>query len=260
MYREHPPGPGLRPYVACYWTLRSDRPAPHRVLPDGCLDLIVDVRRARIVAVGAMTTAILADDHEVWDTLGVRFRPGEAAAWIPSSALTDQTVPLDDLWGPSATELAERVAASPDEPARFRILDEVLMARLGDRWADWRVRRAIAVIEADPGRVAIRRVAAEVGLGERQLERLFVDRVGLGPKRFARVMRVQRAVASLAGADLATVAVVCGFSDPSHVVREIRALCGVTPSVLAAERAMSVPSNRPSAEANTGPTIGGERW
>ena len=43
-YAEHAPPPDLAPYVACFWTGASS-PVPtcravHRVLPDGCVDII----------------------------------------------------------------------------------------------------------------------------------------------------------------------------------------------------------------------------
>jgi AraC-like DNA-binding protein len=249
VYREHRPSPALRPYVACYWTFTSALGGEQRILPDGCIDLIVDLRRARGAIVGTMTRAVM-ERAETFDALGVRFRPGEASAVLalPAPELTDRSVPLRSLWASAASELAERLAEARTLPERLRILDDTLIARIGTRWADWRVRRAVGLIEAAGGQVGIRGLADGLGLGERQLERLFVDRVGIGPKRFARVVRLQR-VLGLLGApavDLATIAVTGGFSDASHVVREIRALCGVTPAALAAERAMSVPSNRPA--------------
>jgi transcriptional regulator GlxA family with amidase domain len=88
-------------------------------------------------------------------------------------------------------------------------------------------------------------LAPFVTVGERQLERLFVERIGYGPKVFARVMRVQHAVGSLASrapgslASWARFAVECGYADQAHLIREFRALAGVTPRVYATERAMS---------------------
>lgn len=237
MYREYEPCDALRPYVACWWTARWGERSV-RVLPDGCMDLLVDLERAEIAVVGTMTTAIVAASPGA-ALLGVRFRPGEAGAvlGLPAPELTDRSVSLDALWGAAAAELAERMASVATPAEQIRIGEGVLLARLGARRADWRVRRAVALLE-QPRSPSVEAVARALGLGARQLERLFTERVGIGPKRFARVMRLQRALAPLSdpGVDLATVAVLGGFSDPSHVVREVRALCGVTPSVLAGER------------------------
>jgi transcriptional regulator GlxA family with amidase domain len=77
-------------------------------------------------------------------------------------------------------------------------------------------------------------------VSERQLERLFHERIGYGPKLFARVARLQRstrAIGDLRGsiASWARFAVECGYADQAHLVREFRALSGVTPVTYARE-------------------------
>jgi len=44
VYREHPPPAHLRAWVQCLWTLDSGAAAlhPHRVLPDGCIDILFE--------------------------------------------------------------------------------------------------------------------------------------------------------------------------------------------------------------------------
>jgi hypothetical protein len=42
-YRERRPPPALEPWLECSWKLTIDRRRPvdaHRVLPDGCIDLV----------------------------------------------------------------------------------------------------------------------------------------------------------------------------------------------------------------------------
>jgi AraC-like DNA-binding protein len=244
VYREHAPSPALRAQVSCYWTVTAPG-GPHRVLPDGCIDVIWDLARGRARVVGTMTAAALVRASR-YDVLAVRFRPGEAVGLLGLEApqLTDTEIELEDLWGPAAGELLEQICEQPDPRALLSLLDRALSLRIGTRWADWRVRRAVSLLME--GGSAVPEVASRVELGERQLERLFLERVGLSPKRFARVARLQRVLPLLGSADLATVALLGGFSDSSHVVREVRALCGVTPRVLATEqglRAMSEMSN-----------------
>ena len=66
-------------------------------------------------------------------------------------------------------------------------------------------------------------------------DRAFEARVGLTPKRFARLLRFQRVIAHAARgrADWARVAADCGYYDQSHLVHEFRALSGLTPSAYA---------------------------
>ena len=79
-YRELPPPAALRPWVECLWRRRAPAGAAddvHRVLPDGCIDLIWS-DGAGLLAVGPNTTAFLARMAPGEGAVGVRFRPGGA--------------------------------------------------------------------------------------------------------------------------------------------------------------------------------------
>jgi AraC-like DNA-binding protein len=77
-------------------------------------------------------------------------------------------------------------------------------------------------------------------VGERQLERVFREQVGVTPKGYARLARFQASLAlARGGARWAEVAARAGFADQSHLVREYRALSGASPSLLASEWRMS---------------------
>src|SRR5665213_303471 len=72
---------------------------------------------------------------------------------------------------------------------------------------------------------------AKSTLSERQLERRFLLRVGMMPKRFARLARFERAVSLMDSASaLAAVAQLAGYYDQSHFVREFRAFAGTAPA------------------------------
>ena len=60
--------------------------------------------------------------------------------------------------------------------------------------------------------------------------------VGIAPKLFARVMRLQRAASLLAdGAAPSVAATQAGYADQAHFTRDASELAGVTPSGLARE-------------------------
>ena len=90
---------------------------------------------------------------------------------------------------------------------------------------------------SDAGRVhrvlPVGEVSLALGLLPRTLRRRFTAHVGLTPKRFARVQRLQRLVRALDGdvqVDWAAMAAKHGYADQSHLADEFRELVGVTPT------------------------------
>lgn len=255
-YRERLPAPALRRIVACYWTLTpvssvdAATPLSQRVLPDGCMDILVRVGRdgAEANVVGTMTRAIVVPLDDTASFVGVRFRPGEATALldVAASDARDAFLTPVDAGFRCIEELAHSVARHPPN-AWPSVLDAWLLDHLSRRArpADARVRRAIDLLFAARGTVRTSSVANAVGVSERHMERAFVERVGVAPKLLARTFRLHALVAHLdvaAGSTprapiaWASLAAEIGYADQAHLVRDVRALSGVTPTVLYRER------------------------
>lgn len=139
---------------------------------------------------------------------------------------------LDDLLGPLAGHLAERLDAAPDADARFAILDELLLRRLARSGPPARpdVQRAWALLRATGGRIRIDALADALGCSRRHLVNRFADDVGVSPKAAARLVRFEAARARLGSVPLARLAAEHGFADQAHLAREFRALGGSPPS------------------------------
>jgi AraC-like DNA-binding protein len=217
MYTEIRPKPALRPWVECFWTKRDGGEGSARVLPDGCADLVFDLDSGEGMAVGTMTRPLVVPN--AGRHLGVRFRPGRAAAFlrIPLAEITDARVPLREL---------------VDEFDLDK-LEQVLLARLAPAPPpDPRVAHAVSRILATAGTARIDDVARDANLSRQHLARQFATHVGVSPKTFARVVRFRSVVDATNGAgtvDWADVALVHGYYDQAHLIGEFRELAGVTP-------------------------------
>ena len=80
-------------------------------------------------------------------------------------------------------------------------------------------------------------LAAEVGISARHLRRAFADNVGLSPKHYARVVRLQRALA-MTGA-WSERAHAAGYYDQAHLISEVRELLGTTPQAFTERRGLT---------------------
>lgn len=249
MLRSSAPVPLLADRIDAFWEHSGGNRA-HRILPDGCMDFVFDLERGVGWLVGAMSAAELVRARP-GTLFGVRFLPGAAAAYVneAASAFVDERVALEDVT-PRGANLAERIASAPHRRAREGVIIEFLLdanARL--RAPDARVRRAAALIAERSGAVTMREVAEVANVGERQLERLFHSHVGLAPKHYARIARLEHACQLLGGATRpqAELAAHAGYADESHLLRDFRDLAGVTPGTLQRERHDRVTEATPTA-------------
>jgi AraC-like DNA-binding protein len=199
-----------------------------RVVPDGCADIIWrdDGRAVTTVVAGPDTEAQLAPLAEGSRMVGIRFVPGAADAvlGIPLDELRDQRVPLAELWGPVADELAERVELSARREQTLAALVRDRIDEPPDPTASAIARR----LEFASGAGVVSTVAADVGVSERHLQRRCRTAFGYGPKTLHQVLRFQRALRlARAGGRLADVAAVVGYADQAHMARDTRRLAGV---------------------------------
>jgi AraC-like DNA-binding protein len=248
MYREVAPGPTLAQAVECYWSSAAAAPAGgsilHRVLPDGCMDLLFDFGAAggdRATIVGTMSRPLVVTSDGATDLFGIRFRPGGIICFLPLDAteLTDDRADLSAVAGRLAGELWDRLAEA--EPARRpAVAEAALLARLpASGLIDPYVLHCVARLEATRGALPIARLEASTGLSGRQIERKFARHIGLAPKTFARIVRF-RSLLSAAWAtgprDWAGLAIDAGYADQPHLVREFGSFAGLSPTAYFAAR------------------------
>jgi AraC-like DNA-binding protein len=254
-YSELLPPYDLAPWVACFWQIAGGiadgTSVLHRVLPDGCADLLFDLDSCRRAGgapadiVGPMSSAQVFGLRGAIDLLGVRLRPGAIGAFggIRADRLLDTTVPISELRPLLRVNIAE-LADAPNFAARIRLLTNACRTRLAPlnqpdplicraltRWAsaDQPEFRTISVLTRD------------LGLSERAFERRFVAQVGLTPVRYRRLARFRSVLRLHARGlrDWAALAAVTGFSDQSHLVRDYREFAGLTPTEWAATQVSS---------------------
>jgi AraC-like DNA-binding protein len=251
-YAEHAPPPDLAPWVACFWTGRaSSAPEPdavHRVLPDGCVDIILGFGRqgaagddvTEAIGVGPMTKPLFVRGPGPRLRVGVRFKPGRAyaALGIPAGELVNADVSFAALSRNAAAEL-DAMAAYTTDDARLVAAVELVRRRLAIAPAiPVSVRAAVKRIVSAQGNLRIASLAEEIGITRQQLARQFSMHVGVTPKMLARVMRAHAVLARMDAAraayprelDWSGIAQELGYYDQPHFIDDFKALTGSTPT------------------------------
>ncbi|WP_426748402.1 AraC family transcriptional regulator [Myxococcus faecalis] len=229
-----------------YVTPSTATPGLHRILPDGCTDLIVrfsDMRtlgrgdEPRVTVVGPMESFALVKEAPGSVSLGIRLKPGWALALLGVSPreLCNLNVPVKDC-APALVSLQQRLSACRSlEHAQALLQQELLRRNASPRHLPKaRTAHALQCLQSSSGQVRMSALARELGISERTLHRDILEEAGTAPKLLARVLRFQRALGQLRAGNsaLSTVALDCGYSDQAHFTREVRELAGVSPTGL----------------------------
>jgi len=97
---------------------------------------------------------------------------------------------------------------------------------------DWRIRRVTEAMRTEEGvRTNVDQLAKGAGLSRAQFFRLFESSIGVPPKIYQNVVRMERALDAVMHQDAAVneLSVRFGFSEPAHFTRFFRDHAGVSP-------------------------------
>ncbi len=242
------PLPALRPFVQTLWASASAPTAEReRVLPTGAMHLVLRLSDTPLrvyadardpigrtigcaVIGGARATAYIRDVSQPVVSVGAMLRPGAAELLfnVPAHALAECHTTLDAVWGRAAAEFRDEIRAEASLAAQLAKFEALLAARLP------RIRGIDPVVAHALARFAmttdVAAVVAETGYSHRHFIEQFRRGVGLSPKVYCRVQRFQRAIVAAPSLAWADVAADAGYSDQPHLVRDFRAIAGMTPS------------------------------
>jgi AraC-like DNA-binding protein len=206
-------------------------------LPDGRTTLVLRVigegRQGDVTVAGPRTRALFKNATGVARAVILQFKPGWSASLlgVAANALTDRIVPLEDLWGRPGGDLGLELLAARSLPEMLDRLSRAIALRTHQTFepASARIaRRAVRLLEG--GEVRVESVAKRLGVTARHLRRAFTESVGIGPKDFARTVRLQRAVRMAATSkDWVRIAADAGYHDQAHLITDFRKLVGLTP-------------------------------
>lgn len=182
---------------------------------------------------------------EKFHCLQVRLSPvlARTVLGVSPAELDGVVVALDDLWGTRETaRISERLDAAATWTDRFALAETLIVRRHAasapvDPEIAWAWRR----IARSRGRARVDRLAADLGWSRKRLWSRFQSQLGLPPKRAARLVRFDHAVHRLvAGQGAAAVAADGGYTDQSHLHRDVRSFTGLTPATVTAEPFLAI--------------------
>ncbi len=147
--------------------------------------------------------------------------------------LTDRIYEASDLLGREVCLLHERLHQSTSLNEMARVTESFLLKRLAAVKPSHPVQVASASILDRHGQIHLDDLVQKAGLSQRQFERKFIEQVGMGPKLYCRVsrlnyaLRLKEAKPDFTWTDITYHA---GYFDQMHLIRDFKLLAGATPS------------------------------
>jgi AraC-like DNA-binding protein len=257
---RYPAGPVLDGLVDRFWAVRWDLPPgtvhQQQVLTHPGANVSIGHANAapgqhqpgpveaRLYGVArGLSTRVLAGQG--WTVAALTW-PGGLGAFITGSAaeLTDRVVPLGQALGTDEAVLLRQVTAEPGEAARVALLAAALEQAVDPE------RRAPALSVTEAARLAesdrtVRRLGdlcERSGLGQRTLQRMFLQYAGVSPTwviRRYRLLEAAEAVREGRPVSWADIAAALGYADQAHLTRDFRAAIGQTPAAYASAQSAS---------------------
>ena len=245
----------LTPYVALIWVFESSFGVPMAdsriIVPDGRAKIILPFGNALCAAVNQ--NVLTATEHQIFligiqrspaiigstatntRTIGMELTPKGLYHFFKLNMyeLTDRMVSFEELFGPWAVQLQNRVGDADDPQEKIALLQAGLAQLLQQNQQEYALLdHALDLIAQAHGMLTIRELAGQVGYTKRYLDVLFKNHVGLSPKSLASILRFQACYQVLTRQTSPTSlrnSLPAYYYDQAHFIKEFKRFTGYTP-------------------------------
>jgi AraC-like DNA-binding protein len=245
-----PPLRNLAPFVEHFWaqqTVLGPIATSWRVVPEPNPNVVFVVSRAdgtcirtRCCLVGPRSRFCDVGMADRVFTCGVRLRPGviPLLTGFPAWDFTDRSVQVEEVFGARGRSLMNNLNESGSAIQAFRSLAGFLGRELAGREC------ALPLFQSRCSRVE--EMAVRAGLPIRTLHSRMMQHVGLSPKRLLRIERLHRVLTHCQPGSVpwAQLALICGFADQAHMIREFQDLLGESPTAWSSRSGLPICSGQ----------------
>lgn len=253
--QEYKPSPVMSQYIRTFRLVHYDynfgnqppvKPYPPR--PEHCLsfyarDFEIVEYATSAIKTGKMATVLFGHQTEVTNRyvgnnfllIQVVFKPGVLyrMTGIPSSELTNKYIDAETVFSKEIKFVNDKINDCKSFPEMIQVVEDFLLVEIKRKLLfEHPLDFATADLFVIGPETTIDTLAKNAYLSVRHFERKFLERMGITPKYFLRVMRFENAFRMknrFPHADWLTIAINCGYYDYQHLVRDYKELTGLSP-------------------------------
>ena len=257
----HGPHPDLRPYVQRYWSIYSGSelasPVTRKIIADGGIGIVLNFGAPLALKTGKEFADNLSGPFVTGPTMhaahltaqgnanamGIRFHPGGAYPFI-TGEMSDYRNKASALQSPDEPDWSSLFASLSMEAIPKACIDRIdsfLLGRLVQSriaLSDWLL-DVSRIMWRHSGSLRIDDLCMEANISRRQLERRFKRALGLLPKQFSQIIRIDKSramIRSFSYSSLTEISHECKYHDQSHFITEFKKIVETTPKTYLREK------------------------
>ena len=163
------------------------------------------------------------------------FHPFGASALfkISASELKNSILGLDCFYPADSENMVDSILHLTDISSRINCVESFLIRKICEQNASSRLASdAVQLIHQHNGCLSVAQLTSSLQITERKLQRVFEEQIGLSPKRYSGITRIQyflKLLRKMPGHSLTDLAYDSGYFDQAHLIREMKNISGITP-------------------------------
>lgn len=250
---ELEPAPLLQPYVKTFWTgefnAEGNSLLAQQVVPNGYIELIFHLdsdhcllyqnntweKSPTYTLIGLFTKPYEVRFNKKVKVFGIRFKPEGIynLFGIPASEFSASYLDMENVLSRQFKTFTSQIHEAQSIDKMIMATEEFLLHNLKQTSNDiYYLNYAAESIRKTYGILRIEELMQKVFISQRQLEREFKQKIGVTPKHYMRIARMNEINRILTTGDfnrLTTLSYLNGFSDQAHFIREFKQFMGIPP-------------------------------
>jgi AraC-like DNA-binding protein len=249
----------LRPFVELFWEGSFNENSMERismkVIPNGCLELIIhlndrhcDLQNAfgwsqspDYMIVGMHTKPYFIQFGNLVKVFAIRFKPDGFynIFGVPASVIKDSIEDFSQVIGIKFRDFSQRIKEKKCFKEMISYTESQLLKNLENKIINSNYVSLAAEAIRQTKSLKMKDLPNQVYISMRQLDRQFKEQIGISPKHYMRITRlneVRRLLNNNCRMDLTSVAYHCGYSDQAHFINEFKSFTGELPTIFIREK------------------------
>ena len=260
---EYKPCNSLNSFVELFWRGSFHTDASGRLslqmIPNGCVELIIHLNELHcdlennngwaqspdFMILGLFTQPYEVRFSGMVNVFAIRFKPEGFynIFGVPASEFKERYEDMTLVKCIGFRDFSNRIREEKSVASMIRRTEIYLLKSLQDNKIDMSYVNLAAQLIRNTKGIKIDEISNKVFISKRQLEREFKIKIGISPKHYLRITRINevlRFLNSNQSIDLTSLAYHCGYFYQAHFIHDFKRITGKNPSIFIKERGLVI--------------------